>query len=404
MSLQSTLQMGDAQVQSGVAADGAAQRRCARSRVLAASRRHGRPGGIGTGGSGWGGKVISTPVLEGRELTKSFSVKQGRSPLARKTRVHAVDNVTVRIDAGKVTALVGESGAGKTTVARMLAKIIKPDAGEVLLDGKPAPRGRPRSYAAQVQMIFQDPFASLNPVHRIRHHLMRPLQIHHMTDGNVDKAIAELLNRVALKPAANFTTKFPYELSGGQRQRVAIARALSVRPRVLLADEPVSMLDVSIRLGVLNLLADLRDREHLAILYVTHDIASARYLADTIVVMYAGQLVEAAPSVSLTDHPAHPYTQLLLAAAPDPDRAETPKLADRGAPPSLLAPPSGCRLHPRCPYAMDICKIQVPPSFAVSSGHIAACWLHGQPGEQGASENGAFSAPAGQLDKDSKKR
>ncbi len=346
----------------------------------------------------------STPVLEGRELTKSFYVKQGRSPLARKARVHAVEAVTVRLEAGKVTALVGESGAGKTTVARMLAKIIKPDAGEVLLDGKPAPAGRPRSYAAQVQMIFQDPFASLNPVHRIRHHLMRPLQIHHMTDGNVDKAIAELLDRVALKPAENFTDKFPYELSGGQRQRVAIARALSVRPRVLLADEPVSMLDVSIRLGVLNLLADLRDREHLAILYVTHDIASARYLADTIVVMYAGQLVEAAPSVSLTDHPAHPYTQLLLAAAPDPDRVETPKLADRGAPPSLLAPPSGCRFHPRCPYAMDICKRQVPPSFAVSSGHIAACWLHAQPGEQGASENGAFSAPAGQLDIEKQKR
>jgi peptide/nickel transport system ATP-binding protein len=159
---------------------------------------------------------------------------------------------------------------------------------------------------------------------------------------------------------------------------------------VLLADEPVSMLDVSIRLGVLNLLADLRDRDHLAILYVTHDIASARYLADTIVVMYAGQLVEAAPSVSLTDEAAHPYTQLLLSAAPDPDRAEPPKLAARGAPPSLLAPPSGCRFHPRCPYAMDICRQQVPPSFAVSQGHIAACWLHADPAERKAGDNGLF--------------
>jgi peptide/nickel transport system ATP-binding protein len=318
--------------------------------------------------------------------------------------VHAVESVSVSLDAGKVTALVGESGAGKTTVARILAKIIKPDAGDVLLDGKPAPPGRPRSYAAQVQMVFQDPFASLNPVHRVRHHLVRPLEIHHVANGDIEVAIAELLNRVALKPAKNFTDKFPYELSGGQRQRVAIARALAVRPRVLIADEPVSMLDVSIRLGVLNLLADLRDREHLAILYVTHDIASARYLADTIVVMYAGQLVEAAPSVSLTDHPAHPYTQLLLSAAPDPDRTGAPKLAARGAPPSLLAPPSGCRFHPRCPYAMDICTRQVPPSFAVSPGHIAACWLHAKPGETGASPNGLLSTPAGQVDRDSKKR
>ncbi len=241
----------------------------------------------------------ASTVLEGRALTKSFWVKQSRGLLARRARVHAVEGVTVHLEPGRVTALVGESGAGKTTVARLLARIITPDAGEVLLDGRPAPPGRPRSYAAQVQMVFQDPFASLNPVHRVRHHLVRPLQIHHMANGDPDAAVADLLRRVALKPPEHFANKFPHELSGGQRQRVAIARGLAVRPRVLIADEPVSMLDVSIRLGVLNLLADLRDREKLAILYVTHDIASARYLADTIVVMYAGQLVEAAPSVDL---------------------------------------------------------------------------------------------------------
>jgi peptide/nickel transport system ATP-binding protein len=237
-------------------------------------------------------------------------------------------------------------------------------------------------------MVFQDPFASLNPVHRVRHHLVRPLEIHHMAKGDIDGAVAELLRRVALKPPDHFAGKFPHELSGGQRQRVAIARALAVRPRVLIADEPVSMLDVSIRLGVLNLLADLRDREKLAILYVTHDIASARYLADTIMVMYAGQLVEAAPSVALTDHAAHPYTQLLLAAAPDPDRLQPPALAGRGAPPSLLAPPSGCRFHPRCPYVMEICKRQVPPSVAVASDHSAACWLHVDPNERRVNETG----------------
>ncbi len=311
--------------------------------------------------------------------------------------------MSVRLDAGKVTAVVGESGAGKTTVARLLAKIIKPDEGEVLLNGRPAPRGRPRSYAAQVQMVFQDPFASLNPVHRIRHHLVRPLEIHHMAGGNLDVAVAELLRRVALNPPESFTGKFPHELSGGQRQRVAIARALAVRPRVLIADEPVSMLDVSIRLGVLNLLAELRNEERLAILYVTHDIASARYLADTIVVMYAGQLVESAPSATLTDSPAHPYTQLLLSAAPDPDRVTPPHLEGRGAPPSLSAPPSGCRFHPRCPFVMDICKREVPPSIAVSPGHIAACWLHVNPAERGGSENGVLATPSASMENEIKR-
>ena len=336
----------------------------------------------------------TTPVLEGRNLTKHFVVNVGRGPLGRRASVHAVDNVSVRIDAGRVTAFVGESGAGKTTVARILARIIKPDSGSVLLDGKPAPTGRPRSYARQIQMVFQDPFASLNPVHRIRHDLERPLKIHHLVNGNADAAVDGLLRRVALKPAAQYADKFPHELSGGQRQRVAIARALAVRPRVLIADEPVSMLDVSIRLGILNLLADLRREENLAILYVTHDIASARYLADVIVVMYAGQLVEVAPSDELTDHPAHPYTQLLLSAAPDPDRAGPAVLTAKGAPPSLLAPPSGCRFHPRCPHAMDVCRRKAPPSVTVGDGHISACWLHVDPAERQASDNGTANPGA----------
>ena len=332
------------------------------------------------------------PVLEGRNLTKYFWVKQGRGPFARKAPVHAVDNVSVSLEARKVTAFVGESGAGKTTVARILAEIVKPDKGTVLLDGKRAPKGRPRSYARQVQMVFQDPFASLNPVHRVRHDLERPLKIHHLATGNSDEAVDRLLERVALRPGSKFADKFPHELSGGQRQRVAIARALAVRPRVLIADEPVSMLDVSIRLGVLNLLSDLRNEENLAVLYITHDIASARYLADVIVVMYAGQLVEMAPSAELTDNPAHPYTQLLLSAAPDPDRVQQPSLAGSGAPPSLLAPPSGCRFHPRCPHAMDVCRRKAPPSITVGAGHISACWLHVDPAERQASDNGIPNA------------
>ena len=203
---------------------------------------------------------------------------------------------------------------------------------------------------------------------------------------------------MALTPPQTFLNKYPHELSGGQRQRVAIARALAVRPKVLLADEPVSMLDVSIRLGVLNLLAGLRDDDQLSILYITHDIASARYLADSIMVMYAGQLVETGPAATVTDEPAHPYTTLLLSAAPDPDRAAPPALAGRGAPPSLVTPPGGCRFHPRCPHAMAICAQRIPPAFDVAAGqpvpvpvheptlapgygpsrprHRSACWLH----------------------------
>ena len=316
------------------------------------------------------------PVLEGRGLTKSFWMKAEHGILARRRRLRAVEGVSVSLAAGKVTAIVGESGSGKTTVARLLAKIVKPDAGEIFIDGRLSPAGRPRNYAAQVQMVFQDPFASLNPLHRVRYHLARPLLIHHLANGNLDAAVAGLLGRVALEPPDKFVSRFPDELSGGQRQRVAIARALAVRPRVLLADEPVSMLDVSIRLGVLNLLADLRDREQLAILYVTHDIASARYLADAILVMYAGKVVESAPSVSLTDNPKHPYTQLLVAAAPDPDRSQPPSLAARGAPPNRLTPLEGCPFHPRCAHAMDICRRQAPPTVTVATDHSAACWLH----------------------------
>jgi peptide/nickel transport system ATP-binding protein len=340
--------------------------------------------------------TTTAPVLEGRNLTKYFWVKQGRGPFARRAPVHAVDNVSLALDAGKVTAIVGESGAGKTTVGRLLAKIIQPDQGSVWLDGKPAPRGRPRSYASEVQMVFQDPFASLNPVHRVRYDLLRPLKIHHYVAEDEDASVFDLLRRVALYPPKQFAAKFPHELSGGQRQRVSIARALAVRPRVLIADEPVSMLDVSIRLGVLNLLSDLRREENLTILYVTHDIGSARYLADTIAVMYAGQLVESAPSEQLTDSPAHPYTQLLISAAPDPERPKPPKIGGRGAPPSLLAPPSGCRFHPRCPFVMDICRHQAPPSIPVAPGHTSACWLHVKPEARGASSNGV-PATAGEA-------
>jgi peptide/nickel transport system ATP-binding protein len=311
------------------------------------------------------------PVLEARGLTKHFPVHAHRG--LHQAVVHAVEDVTLALPRAAITAVVGESGSGKSTLARLLAQLIKPTAGSVLLDGAATPRRQ--RYARQVQLVLQDPYSSLNPVHNVRYHLARPLRVHGLASGaSLDAQIAELLGRVALNPA--FAGKYPHELSGGQRQRVAIARALAMQPRVLLADEPVSMLDVSIRLGVLNLLAGLRERDGLAILYVTHDIASARYLADVIAVMYAGQIIESGPAAQVTDAPAHPYTQLLLSAAPDPDRAQPPSLRGRGAPPNLIRPPTGCRFHPRCPFAMAVCAEERPAAIEIAPGHSSACWLH----------------------------
>jgi peptide/nickel transport system ATP-binding protein len=316
---------------------------------------------------------MTAPILTAKGLTKQYLVRTKR--FSRPKIVHAAEGISLDLHAGQVTAVVGESGSGKSTVSRLLARTTTPTGGELLLDGVPVSGKAGRDYRAQVQLVLQDPFSSLNPVHDVRYILGRPLKIHGYAGDNIEESILDLLRRVALEPAEQFIDKYPHELSGGQRQRVAIARALAVRPKVLLADEPVSMLDVSIRLGVLNLLADLRDREGLAILYVTHDIASARYLADTIVVMYAGEIVESGPAQQVTDQPTHPYTQLLLSAAPDPD-GRPERLGERGAPPSLVAPPSGCRFHPRCPFAMPVCSAQAPPSFSVADGHISACWLH----------------------------
>jgi peptide/nickel transport system ATP-binding protein len=341
--------------------------------------------------------ATGTPVLEARGLTKHFPVHGGartaghRGPVRRLgfgrsgqdsggAVVHAVENVSLVLAAAQVTAVVGESGSGKSTLARLLARRIKPTSGELLVDGRPVRPSRRggRAYARLVQLVLQDPFSSLNPVHDVRYHLARPLQVHGLRGPgtSMDDAVTSLLERVALTPASQFLRKYPHELSGGQRQRVAIARALAVQPRVLLADEPVSMLDVSIRLGVLNLLRDLCERERLGLLYITHDIASARYLADTIVVMYAGQVVESGPAQTVTDHPEHPYTQLLLSAAPDPDAAGAPALGARGSAPSLVSPPAGCRFHPRCPHAMAICAATTPGAFDVAPGHTSACWLH----------------------------
>jgi peptide/nickel transport system ATP-binding protein len=318
-----------------------------------------------------------TPVLETTGLTKHFPVHRGRREV-----VHAVDGVDIRLMRGEVVALVGESGSGKSTVARLLAQLLPATSGVISLEGVPtkAHGGRRfRRYVRNVQMILQDPFASLNPIHTVRYVLGRSIRIHHPAAKSAEREelLHSLLSRVDLVPPERYLDKFPHELSGGQRQRVAIARALGATPKVLLADEPVSMLDVSIRIGVLNLLQDLKQTFQLAILYITHDIASARYFADTTMVMYAGQIIERGSSEQVTQKPAHPYTQLLIASAPDPDElAERESRPAKGEPPSLISPPTGCRFHPRCPFAMERCATTQPPIFPVDDGQEVACWLY----------------------------
>jgi peptide/nickel transport system ATP-binding protein len=318
-------------------------------------------------------------VLEAKGLYKDY--KLGRGPKA--SVLSAVRDVSLQLRRGAVVALVGESGSGKSTVAKLLAGQERPTSGEVLLDGEPVHHsGRRgfRAYKSEVQMVFQDPFASLNPTHRVRYPLERAVRLHRSELGRqaVADELVRLMDEVRLNPAEEFLQRYPHQLSGGQRQRVSIARALAVRPRVLLADEPVSMLDVSIRLEVLDVIDHLRERFELAVLYITHDIASARYFAGETLVMYAGEIVERGPSEDLSQSPAHPYTQLLLAAAPDPDRLGAPideRLAgsarQAGSTPTTTV---GCRFSSRCPLADDHCRAQSPPLQAIDEHRAAACW------------------------------
>jgi len=309
------------------------------------------------------------PILAAVGLSKSFGP------------VRAVDNVSFGLYPGQITALVGESGSGKSTVARLLARLYPQTEGDVRLRGERVrARHGPafRRYVREVQLVLQDPFASLNPLHSIEYHLARPLKLHGFAQSKTEvrEAIDALMAEVSLTPPQHFTQKFPHELSGGQRQRIAVARALAARPAVLLADEPVSMLDVSIRLSLLNLFERLVRDRNLAMLYITHDIASARQFAENVMVMYAGQIVETGLAEAVIKSPAHPYTRLLIESSPQPSRRIRGEVVERGEPPSMLTPPAGCRFHVRCPFAMDICRTNVPPPMQVAANHTASCWLH----------------------------
>jgi peptide/nickel transport system ATP-binding protein len=321
--------------------------------------------------------VTTAAPLEVRSLTKHFPLG---SAVRRRSQVHAVDDVSFELRPGTITALVGESGSGKSTVARLLAHLYEPSAGAVLFEGSDVSHVWRRKdvlrYRSQVQMIFQDPFGSLNPVKTVRHHVERPLRIHRVVPSRqVEERVHELLRTVGLVPPEDVAAKYPHELSGGQRQRVAIARALAVEPKVVLADEPISMLDVSIRIGILNLMVKLKEERDIAFLYVTHDLASARYIADDILVMYAGQIVERGPIEQVLADPLHPYTRLLLAAVPDPAAKTGSQYIElrRGTASAAVDPEEGCRFRGRCPLAIEVCSQKTPVLVEAQPRHAARC-------------------------------
>jgi peptide/nickel transport system ATP-binding protein len=295
--------------------------------------------------------------------------------------VKAVDGLSFTIKRGEIFGLVGESGCGKTTTGRVVIRLIEPTSGHVLFDGVDVdelPRGEVKAYRREMQIIFQDPFESLNPKMTIYDLVAEPLEIHGIGAGDEERRalVSEALKEVQLIPPEEFIFRYPHELSGGQRQRVAIARALILKPRFVVADEPVSMLDVSIRTEVLNLMLDLREKLGLTIMFITHDLAIARYMSDDIGVMYLGKIIEYGGTRDVLDDPDHPYTQALMAAVPVPD-AERKRgdLPITGETPQPINVPPGCRFHPRCPYAFDRCRVEEPPLLEVEPGHAAACFL-----------------------------
>ncbi len=311
------------------------------------------------------------PLLRTTGLTRHF----GLGGLFSKQILHAVDDFELTIAEREIVALVGESGSGKSTVARLLARLYKPTKGEIHYRGRSLGSLRSRKdtlwYRGEVPIVLQDPFSAFHPVFRISHGIMRNLALHR-PDLSRDERRSEaerVCEAVGLSP--RMLTRFSYEMSGGERQRIGFAQALAVRPKLILADEPVSMLDVSIRAGVLNMMAGLRDREGVSLLYITHDLASARYVADRVVVMYAGHQVESGPTETVLSDPKHPYTQLLLSAVADPREKNAELSADTGEPPRVVNPSEGCRFRARCPFAIEKCARVTPRLEPVGDAQVA---------------------------------
>jgi oligopeptide/dipeptide ABC transporter ATP-binding protein len=322
-------------------------------------------------------------LLTVQNLHKAFKVSASR-PGAAKQLLKAVDGVTFELKAGETLGLVGESGCGKSTTGKLLLRLIEPDQGTICFDGKMVtgmPKRELTSLRREMQMIFQDPYSSLNPRMRVGEIIGEPLVIHGLARGsNVREQVLELMQKVGL--SREHYERYPHEFSGGQRQRIGIARTLAVQPRLVIADEPVSALDLSIQAQIVNLLKDLQQEFGLTYLFISHDLGVIEHVCDRVAVMYLGRIVELADAEQLYQHPRHPYTEALLNAVPipDPQRVRQHQLLS-GEIPSPIDPPAGCHFHPRCPYAQEICRQEYPPLIEQRDGHQAACHFSNEVGK-----------------------
>jgi oligopeptide transport system ATP-binding protein len=321
---------------------------------------------------------MSENILELRDVKTHFPIHTGFLVKRLTGSVKAVDGVTLSVRQGEVLGLVGESGCGKSTLARTILQLVPTTGGTVILNGRnlgEATRAEMKACRRDLQMIFQDPYASLNPRMTVHATLAEPLLVHGICKGSeVQAHVDELMRIVGLAP--RFAQKYPHEFSGGQRQRIAIARALAMKPKIIVADEPVSALDVSIQAQILNLLAQLCRGMNLSLIFIAHDLSVVRHISDRVAVMYLGKIVELGPAADVIDRPSHPYTRALVSAipVPDPKLEKTRKrIVLAGDPPSPINPPAGCAFHPRCPYAIERCKLTVPPLVPAGPGREAAC-------------------------------
>jgi len=319
--------------------------------------------------------------LEVQSLKKHFLAGQPGLFTRHIEHVHAVDGVDLQLKRGEVVAIVGESGCGKSTLALTLMGLEEPTEGRIVFESKEithASEHDRKLLRQKIQMVFQDPYESLNPTHTIGEIVGEPLDVHGIvhTKAEREAKVVKALEDAGLKPADSYIRRFPHQLSGGQRQRVVIAGALVLEPHLLIADEPVSMLDVSIRAEILNLLADLRETRQISIILITHDLGTVGYSADRIAVMYLGRIAEIGPTHEVLTNPQHPYTKALLSVVPVPNpRLRRERVILQGETPNPIHLPSGCRFHPRCPVAIEKCKIEDPVFVEVGESHQAACWL-----------------------------